>query len=128
LAAVAPVVVGWHAVAFPDAACECGLGDHLEFDLRNGALRLAYSSLVAPPSTFDYAVNSRTLTLVKQKGVPHYDPSLYATARLEVEASDGAHVPVSLVFHKRLLGDGAVRGDPTAVLKLPKPAPLHLYG
>ena len=122
---MAPVVTAWHAIAFEDAACECGLGENLEFDAPAGSLRLAYSSLVTPPSALDYAVKARSLTLVKQKAVPNYDPSMYATARLEVDASDGALVPVSLVFHKRLL-KGA---DPAAThTTLPKPAPLHLYG
>jgi hypothetical protein len=130
-------VTDWHVIAFEDDACECGVGDNLEFDPPNGALRLSYSSLVAPPSVLDYAVPSRTLKLVKQKEVPNYDPSLYTTARMEVTASDGAIVPISLVFHKALLegsggsGDGSgsdsssSRADP---LRLPKPAPLHLYG
>ena len=128
------MVTDWHAVAFEDDACECGVGDNLEFDPPRGALRLSYSSLVAPPSVLDYAVQARTLNLVKQKEVPNYDPSLYTTARLEVAASDGALVPISLVFHKALLeggenADSSSGGDGgNRPVKLPKPAPLHLYG
>ena len=51
--------------------------------------------------------------------VPNYDPTEYGTARIQVTATDGAKVPVSLVFHKSLVSEDG----------LPKaPAPMHLYG
>ena len=52
--------------------------------------------------------------------MPTYDPSLYATARIEVVAPDGAMIPVSLVFRKDLVQ--LVDGAPL------RPTALHLYG
>jgi len=118
--AAAPVAAGVHEVAFPDAACDCGVGPNKEFD--SPVVRLSYSSLVAPPSALDYTPATRALATVKQQEVPHYDPSQYGTARLVVTASDGAQVPVSLVFHKSVLAGGKDDGVPAS------PAPLHLYG
>ena len=49
--------------------------------------------------------------------MPNYDPSLYATSRLEVVARDGELVPVTLLWRKGL-----------AMEEGGGPSPLHLYG
>jgi oligopeptidase B len=91
---------------------------------------------VSPPSDLDYDFKTQTLRVVKQTVVPNYDPTQYATARVEATAIDGSQVPVSLVFHKSLLGEGSgaggaedegegsVSADPVPTV----PAPLFLCG
>src|ERR1019366_10665908 len=81
------------------------LGQNPEFDTR--ALRFTYSSLVSPPSVFDYDVVARTRELRKRQEVlGGYDPSLYQIERLMATTRDGTKVPVSLVYRKPFVRDG----------------------
>ncbi|MCS6842113.1 MAG: S9 family peptidase [Roseiflexus sp.] len=83
---------------------------NLEFD--TATLRLHYMSLTQPRTIYDYEMTTRTLTLLKRDDVPGYDPARYRSERLWAPASDGARVPISIVY----------RADVT------RPAPLLLYG
>jgi len=83
-------------------------------------VRLGYTSLVTPSTTFDLDLASLELTQLKQTEVlPHpehgpYDPTRYAQTRVWAEAPDGERVPISLVHRADLVLDGS--------------APLVLYG
>ena len=102
-----------HRVAFPEAAYSVYPEANEEFDAT--VYRYGYESLVTPPSVFDYDMNQRTATLLKQKEVGGgYDPAGYVTERLWATAGDGARVPISLVRRRDVPTDGS--------------APLHLYG
>ena len=83
----------------------------------DGRLRIEYSSMTAPRSIREYDVASRTATTLRVQPVPNYDPSRYATRRVEVTARDGVQVPVTLLWRPDL---ASVSGD--------SPCPLHLYG
>jgi oligopeptidase B len=57
---------------------------------------------------FDYDVNSKTRTLVKQVEVlGDYDPARYSSERLWAVANDGTEVPISLVYRRDTPRDGS---------------------
>ncbi|HEY9759944.1 MAG TPA: S9 family peptidase, partial [Oculatellaceae cyanobacterium] len=100
-----------HYVSFPEPVYEVSPGGNAEFEIE--ALRLNYESLVTPASTFDCDLSTGALTLVKQKEVPGYDPTLYKSERLFATAADGTLVPISVVYKGDVVHDGS--------------RPLHLY-
>ena len=67
------------------------LGANAEFDPQQ-QLRVTYSSTVAPGSTMQYDVTSKTYEVLKVAPVPNYDATLYDTERLEVPARDGVKI------------------------------------
>ncbi|MFN3516555.1 MAG: S9 family peptidase [Novosphingobium sp.] len=98
-------------IQFLEASFSAGLGDNREWAVDK--LRLSYESMVSPASVVEYDVASRTMTTLKVQEIPSgYDPSLYATERLEIAARDGTAIPVSIVYRKDRKAGG----------------PLHLYG
>ena len=62
--------------------------------------RFGYSSLISPNSTYEYDMNTKTRTLLKETEVPCYDRSLYTCKRIFAKAKDGTDVPLSLVYRK----------------------------
>jgi oligopeptidase B len=102
----------WHRVAFPEPAYSVYPDENAEFD--TVVYRYGYESLVTPPSVFDYDMEARTSTRLKQKEVlGGYDPGLYVTERVWAPAQDGERVPVTLVRRRDVATDGT--------------APLYLY-
>jgi oligopeptidase B len=101
-----------HIVALPEEVYSVGLGANLEFD--TSVVRVEYTSLVRPPSSFDYDARDRTLTLVREQPVPGYDREVLETRREWAVASDGTRIPISIVHRRGLERDGR--------------APLLLYG
>jgi oligopeptidase B len=94
-----------HYVEFPDPVYAVYLGDNREFE--TSLLRFSYESLVTPGSVFDYDMNTRERTLLKQREVlGGYDPGLYDSERLFATAGDGTRVPVSLVYRADLRREG----------------------
>ncbi len=88
---------GEHYVEFPEEVCDAGISwSNPEFD--TGLVRLNYSSLVTPPTVYDYDMSSREKILRKQDEVPGYNREAYSTQRLWAPADDGKKVPVSLVY------------------------------
>jgi oligopeptidase B len=94
-----------HYITFPEAAYYVTPRQNAEYDTRN--LRFVYSSLITPPSTFDYDMATRERVLRKRLEVPTYDPSRYEVKRFMVSARDGARVPVSMIVRKGWRQDGA---------------------
>ena len=83
-------------------------------DFDTPLLRYGYTSMTTPRSTFDYNMETREKTLLKQQEVlGTFDSSNYTTERIYAEARDGVKVPVSLVYHNNTKLDGT--------------APLMLY-
>lgn len=98
-------------IAFPeDVASIWPAGEQ---DYAGNTLRVGYSSLVTPPSVYDYALPSRELSLKKQDRIAGYEPADYVSERLYASAADGEQVPITLVRRKDL--------DPN------RPHPLYLY-
>jgi oligopeptidase B len=85
-----------------------------EFDSK--FFRYSYQSLVTPSSVFDYDVEKRTSTLLKQNEVPGgYDRSNYKSERVWATAKDGVKIPVSIVYR-------------TGLKKADGSNPLYVYG
>jgi len=102
-----------HRIEFSEPAYNASLGQNPEFDATH--LRFQYESFVTPRSIFDYNLHTRERILRKQQPVlGGYDATEYASERLHATASDGARIPISLVYHRQTLRDGS--------------APLLLYG
>jgi len=77
--------------------------------------RYSYQSFVTPGSVYEYDIETADSALLKQQEVPGgFDRELYSSERLFATASDGAKIPVSLVYRKDKKG-GATN-------------PLHVYG
>ncbi len=106
---------GLHIVDQPDAAYTAYAGSNPVYE--SAVMRFFYTSLNAPWSTFDYDMNSRQRTLVKEQPVPGgYNRADYVTDRLWATAPDGVRVPLSIVYRRGLTTNGA------------NPALLYGYG
>jgi len=105
---------------FDEEAHDVGLSANSEFD--TNTIAVGYSSLVTPPSTIEISLSNPTSdrTVLKEKTVPGYDPSVYACERINVPSRDGSvEIPISIVYRKDLMEDH---------LKSGKTLPTHLYG
>ncbi len=69
-------------------------------------LRYHYTSLVSPPTVFDYDMTERTRAVRKQDEVKGYDPAAYRSERIWATAPDGVRVPISLVYAAERKRDG----------------------
>ena len=102
-------------VAFPEPAYGVDLNENPEFGTR--VLRFTYSSLVTPPSVYDYDMVTTARELKKRDAVlGGYDSAHYTIERLMAPARDGALVPISLVYRKPFVRDGT------------RPLLLYAYG
>jgi oligopeptidase B len=106
-------------IAFPEPSYTAGLSNNPEYDVSK--LRLSYQSMVTPSTVYDYDVKTGKLETLKTQEIPSgYDPSLYVSERLTVQARDGTMVPVSVVMRKD-------RADILKKAGIEGPGPLHLY-
>ncbi|MEU0520965.1 S9 family peptidase [Streptosporangium sp. NPDC006007] len=100
-----------YEISFPEPIYDVAPAGNPEFVTER--LRLGYTSMVTPPSVYDYDLRTRELILLKRKAVlGGYDPDDYQQFREWATASDGTRVPISIVVRK-----GTER-----------PAPTLLYG
>ena len=84
-------------------------------DIESGVLRYAYTSMTTPNSVFDYDMETREKTLLKQDDVlGGFSSDNYVTERRSATARDGERVPVSIVYRVGTHLDGS--------------SPLLLYG
>ena len=91
-------------ITFPEASYSAGLDDNPEYDVTK--LRLSYESMVTPDTVLDYDLATAAMTTLKVQEIPSgYDPSQYATERVEITARDGAKIPVSIVYKKGFKND-----------------------
>jgi len=94
-----------HRIAFPEATYSAFPEANPEFDTRT--FRYRYESLVTPPSVFDYDMETKATTLLKEQPVlGGYDRTRYETGRVFATAPDGVKVPLSIVYRKGLVKDG----------------------
>jgi oligopeptidase B len=88
-----------HTIDIPELPYSVHGGANAEFD--TDVYRFIYESLVTPDSVFDYDMNTRTRTLLKQRPVlGGYAAAAYASEVTYATASDGARIPVSLVYRR----------------------------
>ncbi|PVY43095.1 S9 family peptidase [Pontibacter virosus] len=92
-------------VDFGEEAYTAGISVNPDFDSK--VLRYVYSSLTTPSSTFDYNMETKQKTLLKeQEVVGDFDKNNYEAKRIYATAKDGTKIPVSLVYRKGLKLDG----------------------
>lgn len=102
-----------HVIAMPDPVYAVWAGENLNYETT--IIRYGYTSLVRPSSAFDYDLETRESTLIKQTPVlGGYDSGQYTSARLWATAADGTRVPISVVHRTDTPLDGT--------------APALLYG
>ena len=102
-----------HDLVFSEAVYSVGPSLNLEYD--TSQFRYRYTSLTTPSTIYDYDVSARTSVLRKRQPVlGDFDGSRYESAREWALASDGARVPISLVWRRGTPRDGS--------------APCLLYG
>ncbi len=95
----------WHRVAFPEPAYSAFPGANAEWNATR--YRYAYQSFVTPASVFDYDLDARQATLLKEQPVlGGYDRTQYVSERLQATAPDGASIPISIAYRKDLVRDG----------------------
>lgn len=95
-----------HYLDFGERAYVAFPSDNYDFDTH--VLRYRYSSLTTPWSTFDYDLETRQKTLLKQdEVVGDFDPANYVTERLAAPARDGKQIPVSVVYRRGTAKDGS---------------------
>ena len=87
------------------------ISTNVDFDSK--LLRYGYSSLTTPVSTYDYHLESKEKTLLKQQEVVgDFDTSNYEAKRLYAVADDGKKIPMSVVYRKGIELDGT---NPTLI-------------
>jgi len=101
-------------ITFPEPAYSASSGVNRIWE--TNLFRYGYQSLVTPGSVFEYNLDTRESTLLKQHEVPGgFDRTLYASERIHATAADGIQVPISLVYRRDSFD------------KLGK-SPLYVYG
>jgi oligopeptidase B len=94
-----------HRIATTEPDYTLSLGYNPEFDTTT--VRFIYQSMVTPSSTFEYDLNTKQRTLLKQQEVlGGYDPTRYQARRIWAVARDGTKVPISVVSKKGVKLDG----------------------
>lgn len=102
-----------HRIAADEPDYAMGMAANPEFETT--AIRYSYQSMVTPATVYEYDLETRERTLLKQQEVlGGFDPSAYEARRVWVPVRDGQQVPVSLVFRRGTPLDGS--------------SPLLLYG
>src|SRR5919199_2450055 len=94
-----------HAINFPEPTYSLSIGNNPEFNTTT--LRFNYTSLITPPSVFDYDMETHQRELKKETEVKGgYDRTQYQSEWIMATAPDGTHIPISLVYKKGIHKDG----------------------
>ena len=88
-------------IDFGEPAYTAGVGANPDFDAVT--LRFSYNSMTTPSSVYEWDMEKRTKTLLKQQEiVGGYNPEDYVTERLMAPSHDGVLVPISIVYKKNV--------------------------
>ncbi|MFC2084119.1 S9 family peptidase [Bacteroidota bacterium] len=94
-----------HYLDFGEETYMAYISTNREYDTK--LLRYGYTSLTTPNSTFDYDMVNKEKELLKQQEVlGDFSSENYHAERIYAKATDGAEVPVSLVYRKGLEKNG----------------------
>ncbi len=94
-----------HYIEFKDEAYLTYTSVNPQFDTE--ILRIGYTSMTTPNSTFDYNMRSKDMKLLKEtEVVGDFDSNNYKSERMFATARDGQKVPISLVYRKGTKLDG----------------------
>ena len=95
-----------HELDFGEPAYLAALGDNYEID--TPYLRFGYTSMTTPMTIYDYHMDTRKKTFLKQEEVlGDFHSENYQTERLLAPAEDGTQIPISLVYRKGFSKDGS---------------------
>ena len=95
-------------IPFAEASYSAAFGGNADF--APAAYRIGYSSMVTPPTVYDYHPAGDRLETLRVLDIPSgYDPADYVTERVRITARDGAMVPVSIVRRADSKLDGSGR-------------------
>ena len=105
-----------HYVQFPEPVYSVEPSTNVDFN--TNLLRYSYTSLVTPSSIYDYNMDTREATLLKQREVlGDFNPDDYQSERVFATGYDGAQIPMSIVYRKDMFKkDGS------------NPCYLYVYG
>ncbi len=105
-------IVSWdneisYEIPFDNETYTAYIGSNPEFDSLE--LRYGYTSLIEPNSVYNFHMETKEKTLLKQVEVlgGAFEPTNYIQERIWAKAEDGAQVPISLVYHKETPLDGS---------------------
>lgn len=90
-----------HYLEFNDPTYTAFIELNLEFE--TSLLRFGYTSLLQPSATFEYNMETRTTTLLKEQEVlgEGFTKADYRSERIWAVSGDGnSRIPISLVYHK----------------------------
>ena len=93
-----------HPVELQEPAYTLSLDDNPEFNTLQ--IRFSYSSLLTPPSVFEYDLVTHERKLLKRDEVAGFNPARYQAERIEAIAADGTKVPITLVYRRGMKRDG----------------------
>lgn len=97
---------GEHYILFDEPAFTVYTGINPEFN--TSLVRVEYTSMTTPPSTYDYNIKDKSLTLLKQQEVlGEFNAMDYVSERTMVKADDGTMVPLSIVYKKGFERNGS---------------------
>ncbi len=92
-------------MAFEEKAYNAGL--HVNANFNTNTVRYYYQSMITPSSIIDYDLSTGAKTIIKeQKVLGGYNKSNYVSERLYATATDGAKIPISLVYKKGTVLNG----------------------
>jgi oligopeptidase B len=89
----------WQTIDFPECNYDVNV---LGLAYESLVVRLSYSSLVTPPTVYDYHMDTETLEVRKVRAIPSgYDASLYACERIFAPSrEENIQIPITLVYRK----------------------------
>lgn len=94
-----------HYLDFGESAYVANVGTNI--DANTTSLRYNYQSLTTPSSTYEYNMETREQTLLKESPVlGDFSRENYTTDRLWATAADGTQVPVTVVYRTEKLEQG----------------------
>ena len=94
-----------HYIEFPEESYVAYTTANYQFN--STKLRLWYNSLTTPGTTFEYDMDSREKTILKEKEVlGSFNKENYICSKIWATATDGTKIPISLVYKKGLKLDG----------------------
>lgn len=100
-------------IKFEEPAYNASVGANPEY--ASESLRYTYTSLTTPGTVYEYNLETKEQTQLKQQAVVGgYDPKDYVTERVFATAKDGTKIPIALVYKRGFEKNGN--------------APLLLYG
>lgn len=95
-----------HSIHFPEPCYD--LEHNWNPDYYSPTVRFTYQSFITPRSVFDFDLITCERTLQKEYSVlGHYHRADYETVRLFAPAKDGVEIPISLVYRKGTVQNGA---------------------